>query len=1071
MKVPAQYGGDGVEVPLAGASLPHIPDHELLHPVGKGSYGTVWLARNVMGTLRAVKIVFRAQFSDDTPYEREFRGIQKFEPISRSHDGFVDILQIGRNDAEGYFYYVMELADPASVESEARPRSQSFGAASPPSPGFGAVTSAECGSTSGGSGGGQTHPSYTYVPKTLRTEIEALGRLPIETCVAVGVKLASALEYLHRNGLVHRDIKPSNIIFINSQPKLADIGLVTEMSEARSLVGTEGFIPPEGPGTPQADVYSLGKVLYEVSSGKDRRAYPEPPTRLREFQDREQLLELDEVLQKACALDVRERYQSAEAMREELLLLEAGKSVRRLHAVERRLARATRAGFFAALVVAIAVPGFLVALYQRHIALAASRRADTAAQRALTAEGDAKEKLRESYLAESRALRSGHRADKRFAGLELVRKAVEIRPGADARQEAIACLALPGLRFAREWKTTWRDGIDLDLQAEPFWFTQGDPQGTISVRRLDSDEEIAPIPGLGRSIYGLCISPGRRWLSAIYSGENSAHDSMQIWDLANRKRLFSISTNPNTQGFRTVAFSPREPNVAVAQAGGPIILYDLNSKSEIWSHEPRLPTPDGVVFNPSGTRIAVPSRHEPVMEILDALTGETTRLLTNASGAYGAAWHPQGRLLATACADAKVHLWDTDDGTGQGILAGHEGSVMRVEFSKSGKLLASSAWDGGVRLWNVATRREIGSAPVNDAYSIAFSADDRWLGYWGETKMGLFEVAVGQELTPFSYGQEEYNSLFVTTFSPNGRVLAVGYNDGVRLWEAKSGRFLTFLPIPNGRAPVFSPSGDFLLTCSLGSVEKWPLVWEKGETIIKVGAPEHVGEGGSASAHSMDKTGKLLAVIRDGFHVVNLETKEDRALPDCGATLKNGCLSPDARWGAVCAALTNAVFIYDIAAGRLAQTMVGLRVGEVAFSPDSHLLVLCGADEYQFWSVRNWTKLFSLRRPDLQGMWGCVAFARDGRLAAITSGRQVIGLIDSATGEQIASLESSDNPPIGLLTFSPDQTQLAISGYKHPAEVWDLDLIQKELVKMHLEWDLPVIQGAETNGLPGLGLK
>jgi len=40
--------------------------------------------------------------------------MQKFEPISRSHEGFVDILQIGRNDEAGYFYYVMELADPVS---------------------------------------------------------------------------------------------------------------------------------------------------------------------------------------------------------------------------------------------------------------------------------------------------------------------------------------------------------------------------------------------------------------------------------------------------------------------------------------------------------------------------------------------------------------------------------------------------------------------------------------------------------------------------------------------------------------------------------------------------------------------------------------------------------------------------------------------------------------------------------------------------------------------------------------------------------------------------------------------
>src|SRR5512138_2111577 len=92
---------------------PGIPDHELLHPIGRGAYGEVWLARSVVGTLRAVKVVYRHDFGDDHPFDREFKGIQKFEPVSRSHPGLVDILQIGRNEPEGYFYYVMELADDA----------------------------------------------------------------------------------------------------------------------------------------------------------------------------------------------------------------------------------------------------------------------------------------------------------------------------------------------------------------------------------------------------------------------------------------------------------------------------------------------------------------------------------------------------------------------------------------------------------------------------------------------------------------------------------------------------------------------------------------------------------------------------------------------------------------------------------------------------------------------------------------------------------------------------------------------------------------------------------------------
>ena len=71
----------------------------------------MWLARNALGTWRAVKIVYRAAFDHDRPYEREFEGIRRFEPVSRTHPSQLNILHVGRNDAAGYFYYVMELAD------------------------------------------------------------------------------------------------------------------------------------------------------------------------------------------------------------------------------------------------------------------------------------------------------------------------------------------------------------------------------------------------------------------------------------------------------------------------------------------------------------------------------------------------------------------------------------------------------------------------------------------------------------------------------------------------------------------------------------------------------------------------------------------------------------------------------------------------------------------------------------------------------------------------------------------------------------------------------------------------
>src|SRR5437870_6393621 len=101
---------------------PSVPDHELLRCIGRGSYGEVWLARNVMGSYRAVKVVYRRAFEHDRPFEREFEGIRKFEPVSRTHESQVDILHVGRNDAAGYFYYVMELADDAGEDPKSECR-------------------------------------------------------------------------------------------------------------------------------------------------------------------------------------------------------------------------------------------------------------------------------------------------------------------------------------------------------------------------------------------------------------------------------------------------------------------------------------------------------------------------------------------------------------------------------------------------------------------------------------------------------------------------------------------------------------------------------------------------------------------------------------------------------------------------------------------------------------------------------------------------------------------------------------------------------------------------------------
>ena len=97
-------------------------DYKLLRLIGRGAYGEVWLARDKRRAFRAVKVVFRASFDHDRPYEREYDGIRKFEPISRSYDHQVQILHVGRQDEQGRFYYIMELADDQHTGQQIEPQ-------------------------------------------------------------------------------------------------------------------------------------------------------------------------------------------------------------------------------------------------------------------------------------------------------------------------------------------------------------------------------------------------------------------------------------------------------------------------------------------------------------------------------------------------------------------------------------------------------------------------------------------------------------------------------------------------------------------------------------------------------------------------------------------------------------------------------------------------------------------------------------------------------------------------------------------------------------------------------------
>lgn len=233
---------------------PQIPDYRLIKVIGRGAFGTVWLAEETLvGVFRAVKVLHHPHSThidakDEggrvSHIERELAGIHAYQTQSQDHPHLVRILKTGvcrvpdtptRNRQA--VYYVMEIADH--------------------------------------SGGPQPHRPTDYQPLTLVTLQRQHGRLPGEKVVEIAGNLLGAIDHLHKAGIHHRDIKPSNVLIVGGTLKLADLGLVA--SENDEPIGTSSYMTPEG--TPD-DLYALGKVIYQLTTGLLPESFPEWPADL-----------------------------------------------------------------------------------------------------------------------------------------------------------------------------------------------------------------------------------------------------------------------------------------------------------------------------------------------------------------------------------------------------------------------------------------------------------------------------------------------------------------------------------------------------------------------------------------------------------------------------------------------------------------------------------------------------------------------------------------------------------------------------------------------------------------------
>jgi WD40 repeat protein len=877
----------------------------------------------------------------------------------------------------------------------------------------------------------------------------------------LGVQVAEALAYAHRQGIVHRDVKPSNLLLdMQGVVWITDFGLVKDdtgaaLTETGDLVGTLRYMAPERfqeRGDARSDVYSLGVTLYELLTLRPafddvqrarvmERVRHEEPARPRKLEPRIPR-DLETIVLKALAKEPARRYQAAADLAEDLRRYLADRPVRarRSSAAERVWRWCRRNPAVASLVGAVFVlllclsVGSLVAA----IRLSRERNAVTAA------EADRTEKLYQSLVAQANASRFSRQVGQRFGTLEAVRKAADLvrerdmpaeRIG-DLRNLAIAALTLPDLRPLQTWQRDLAGSYAWDADDQLQRFARADMDGTISVRRLETDEEVFRLNGW-TSQSNVRFSPGGRFLV----GWCWPLDRLRVWKLAGAAPQLVLEA-----AARKYAFYPDGRRLLVNSPGGLLLVCDLE--------DPRLqpsllttqfPRPEFLSVDPAGTRLVVIFATK--VHILDAKTGRVLELLPESARAQSAAWHPGGHYLALVCAGHDIHVWDLKRRARMNVLKGCRNGGVILAFSPDGECLLSTGWEGIVRIWDWRLGRNL--LQTAGWSNLSFGPRARLVIQDGRRRMTLVELAGGREYRSIvqqsNPGQDmDYGVLAI---HPDGRLAAIAMSDHTRLFDLETGDEVACLP-PSGFTVAFQGK-QALVTNSPNGLLRWPIrVDGTNPTRLHLGSPERLYDG---SRFDIDcaRNGQVIGqATGDGAFLV----RAGHAIKYVGphADARRVAISPDGKFAATANHDNDTgVMVWDTNTGQLIRRVpVGGMAGAL-FSPDGQWLAAGGTRGGRLVRVGSWED-----GPSFPGELA-IAFSADARPVMALSNPGFISLVHLDAGQELARLENPNQDHAGQLVFTPDGCKLVTTTDGSAIHVWDLRRIRQQLAGMGLDWEAP----------------
>jgi WD40 repeat protein len=669
-------------------------------------------------------------------------------------------------------------------------------------------------------------------------------------------------------------------------------------------------------------------------------------------------------------------------------------------------------------------------------------------ERTKKAEHQGRERLFESLVSQTQAGRVSRRMGQRFETLNALSQAVTVAKELTLpperlerlRDEAIASLALPDMKPTRRFIPSLHGESDpaCAFDATMSRFAQRLGGGINCILRVENDEEITRFNDHGaRYVYVFALSPDGHYLAAT----DGADHGLTVWDVDRREAAVHVS---GLVPWRSAVFSPNCQRIAVERAVEHVVVYNLATGQtlETWgSFVPGL----APCFRPDGTEIAVlyTGPRDRGCRILDADTGRIVRTFALPTVDRNIAWSPDGTTLAIAGDDSHIYLCDAATGVRKATLDGHVKGGLASAFHPAGTLLASGgAEEGRLWLWDTVMARPW--LYVKGYAASDFSVDGR-IVLNSEASLTTYQVDPALEYRTVAHFFPDGAKYAKPVIRHDGRVLAVGTNHGVVLWDLARGAELGLLTIEDARTRLFDSSGN-LITSGPGGVQQWPVVLDPDRGEFRIGPPRLLPLPAGPDPCDADLSGQVVAMAGSScaFVATPKGPFDVGPLDDC----RRVAVSPSGRWLATGSHGKDGVRVWSIRDQlQVAQPLTSGH-GGVVFSPDGKWLMTTDAP-CRLWAAGTWQET---RQIGGEGL----CFSPDGEMLIVQDPNGGLRLVASETGLGLARLESPDLFSVEEATFSPDGSRLVVVTNDGPAiHIWDLRAIRRQLAQIGLDWNAP----------------